>query len=543
MRRGDLFHNVKLSLSFFVLVVAGAMYYNMHWITVQNALLISSFASRLQVLAQGSSSSSDLSWYAPNTTRINSLTSAINGTDVYGFVFNSSTDPAGTPYGTYNWCNMPHVRPQEYPKADPLYNLEYVEVVGRILCELEKSQYANAIKIHRHHKRTPYAANTFPVESYPWYCSDEGLFYYGQPLPASNLTAASTYWAVFDSNSNPFAVQGFNGTCQFPQITSSGLRDSFQHGADLKAVYQDMLGFIPSTYNNNTVSYRVTNNVITSQVAGELVAAMYPGQTDSHVVTPLLIQPDSIDSLEPAYSCPRATSITDSYGPGSTSPGWVAHLDASAPLFRALDALSGVDPTASDWHVSWDHYFDNLSSRLCHDKPLPCNVSNPSLCVTQKQADEVFRLGEYEYSYIYRDDPMSLTASVASYGIYVAELASNLRAAASDGSGSYGAKGMKYRHNVAHDGSISPLLSILQVDVMVWPGMGAEVVFEMYSKGDDHYLRVLWGGQVLRSNNPSLGYMNMVPLQTFLDYIDGLVGQGASMVPALCNRSASSSTN
>ncbi|KAI9686576.1 MAG: hypothetical protein M1822_003587 [Bathelium mastoideum] len=505
--------------------MASVMYYDRHWAIVQSVLLLSSFASNFNALAQSGSNSIDLSWHAPNTTQINDLTTVINGTGVYGFIFNSSTDAAGTPYGTYNWCNMPHVRPREYPKVDSSYKLEYVEV------------------IHRHHKRTPYAANTFPVESYSWSCSDEGLFYYGQPIPADNLTAVSSYWSVFDSNSNPFVVQGFNGTCQFPQITAGGLSDSYQHGADLKSVYGDMLGFIPSNYDNNTVSYRVTNNVITSQVAGEVVAAMHPGQTGSRIVTPLLIQPDSIDSLEPAYSCPRASSITGAYGPGSTSPGWLAHLNASAPLFSALDALSGVNPTASDWHVSWDHYFDNLSSRLCHDKPLPCNISNPSLCVTQHQANEVFRLGEYEYSYIYRDDPMSLPASTASYGVYVAELATNLRGAMGEGSGSYGGSGLKYRHNIAHDGSISPLLSILQIDVMVWPGMGAEVVFELYRKGNDHYLRVLWGGQVLRSNNPSLGYMNMVPAQTFLSYIDGLVGQGARKVPALCNRTISSSTD
>ncbi|KAL9095685.1 MAG: hypothetical protein Q9165_002117 [Trypethelium subeluteriae] len=501
------------------------MYYDKHWNTIHSALLVSHFASSFNVLAQSSINTTDLTWHAPNSSQVNSLSSVINGTGVYGFIFNSSGVPTGSSYGTYNWCNMPHVRPQEYPKADSSYELEYVEV------------------IHRHHKRTPYAANTFPVESYAWYCSDEGLFYYGQPLPTGNSSAASTYWSVFDSNSNPFTVQGFNGTCQFPQITSAGLGDSYQHGADLKAVYQDMLGFIPSTYSNDTVSYRVTNNVITSQVGGEVVAAMYPEQTKDRNVTPLFIQPDSIDSLEPAYSCPRGSSITDSYGPGSTSPGWLAHLNASASLFSALDALSGIEPTASDWHVSWDHYFDNLSSRLCHDKPLPCNISNSSLCVTQEQANEVFRLGEYEYSYIYRDDPLSLSASTASYGVYVAELAANLRGAMGSGTGSYGGSGLKYRHNIAHDGSISPLLSILQVDVMVWPGMGAEVVFEMYSKGADYFLRILWGGQVLTSSNPSLGYVDMIPIQTFLAYIDGLVGQGANNVPALCNRTSSSSTD
>ena len=188
-----------------------------------------------------------------------------------------------------------------------------------------------------------------------------------------------------------------------------------------------------------------------------------------------------------------------------------------------------------------------------------------------------------------------------------------------------------YRHNVAHDGSISRLLSILQLDIMVWPGMGSEVVFELYKKdtsttapttivtatapvtapncnhdnclrqfiqessavsqfcpaytassasaslptfvsncggvasrvssacsclvaptsttstaaptptsgtsGSGYYIRVLWKGQVLRSSNPSLGLMDMVPLETVLAYFDGLVGVGASRVLGMCNGS------
>jgi acid phosphatase len=107
-----------------------------------------------------------------------------------------------------------------------------------------------------------------------------------------------------------------------------------------------------------------------------------------------------------------------------------------------------------------------------------------------------------------------------------------------------------YRHNVAHDGSLSRLLSALQVDVMVWPGMGSEVVFELYKKdtttshtstapssASGYYIRVLWKGQVSRSSNPSLGLMDMVPLKTVLGYFDGLVGVGASLVMGKCNGS------
>ena len=41
----------------------------------------------------------DLSWHAPISSSINSLSSAINGTGAYGFIFNSSALPEFTPYG------------------------------------------------------------------------------------------------------------------------------------------------------------------------------------------------------------------------------------------------------------------------------------------------------------------------------------------------------------------------------------------------------------------------------------------------------------
>lgn len=71
----------------------------------------------------------DLSWHAPNATSINDLSQVISGTDVYGFIYNSSTTP-GDKYGVYNWCNMPHVRATEYKKPSSEYKLQYVEVVS-----------------------------------------------------------------------------------------------------------------------------------------------------------------------------------------------------------------------------------------------------------------------------------------------------------------------------------------------------------------------------------------------------------------------------
>lgn len=534
----------------------------------------------------------DLSWHPPAQSLINNLTNVVSTTGVYGFIYSTSVTPASQ-YGVYNWCNMPHVRKDIYTVAPSEYELVYVEL------------------IHRHHKRTPYASNAFPVESYPWTCTDQGLFYFGRSFDPAAAPSAETYWAGFTSPINPFVPSGFQGDCQFPQITSGGLQDSYQHGADLYAVYHDLLKFLPARDDpswRDQVSYRVTTNQITSQVAGMLVQGMYAPSGP----VPLAVQPSTVDSLEPTYSCAAAASAYNAIKSRS-NPAWAAHLAAAAPLYAVLDDISGVSPTDDGWHIWMDHYYDNLSARQCHAKPLPCKLvggrNDTSRCITQEQADEVYRLGQWEYSRLYRDEAAALPASAASMGVWFAELASHLRDVKDGKAGA-----VKWRHNVAHDGSVSRVLSVLQADTMVWPGMGSEVVFELYRKkatpvakcsrdncfrqmlaasasasafcpgftatatvpawlgnckGDadavrsacacvvtstgtatasavptatpvsesGYYVRVLFGGRVFKSSNPSLGVMDMLPVETLLAYIDGLVGVNASLVKGMCSGS------
>ncbi|KAF3940770.1 hypothetical protein ABW19_dt0207918 [Dactylella cylindrospora] len=288
-----------------------------------------------------------------------------------------------------------------------------------------------------------------------------------------------------------------------------------------------MLKFLPAKL-DQSVKFRVTSNTITSQVASMLIKGMFKPKHEPQV--PLSIQPGSIDSLQPGYSCEKASAIYSTYGVGSMNPKWQLHLNESKPLFEALDLISRVHPGNDGFHKSFDHYFDNLSARQCHQKPLPCSLNRSSDCVTQEQADTVYRLGQYEYSFIYRDSQESLQAAMGSYGIWIAELAQNIRDSIA------GRSKIKYRHNVAHDGSIARLLSILQIESMVWPGTGAEVVFEIYKKNDTdkHYVRILWGGRTLASSNPFLGKVDMLDVEVLLNYFEELVGRRAEKVIAFC---------
>ncbi|KAI1104841.1 phosphoglycerate mutase-like protein [Jackrogersella minutella] len=479
----------------------------------------------------------DLGWYPPSNTSVNNLTAVLAGQGVYGFIFNTSDTPKAQ-YGTYNWCNMPHVRKSEYVKPASEYQLKYVEV------------------IQRHHKRTPYESNSFPVEPYHWDCNDQGLYYYGSPFGGDDKRPAEGFWKGYISPINPYTPSGWIGTCQFPQITSAGLDDSWVHGRDLYEVYHDLLRFLPGRGQDwrTKIAYRVTNNVITSQVAGMLINGMW-GATES---VPLMIQGVGVDSLEPQYSCSAGSNLFNAIK-SSSNAAWKDHLSAAANLFSTLDNISGVPPSDSGFHASFDHYFDNLSARQCHAKPLPCRLEdgvNSTECADQTTANAVYRMGQWEYSQMYRDAPTSLSASSAAYGVWIAELSQNLRNAIA------GNEGPIYLHNIAHDGSVSRVLSILQADVMVWPGMGSEVVFELYQRNGyattflepsptasvrasetqvkqtntgGFFVRVLFGGKPLKSSNPSLGSLDMIPAETLLGYFDGLVGVNASLIVGKCN--------
>ncbi|KZO89951.1 histidine phosphatase [Calocera viscosa TUFC12733] len=446
--------------------------------------------------------------YPPLNSTGDDLTFAINGTGAPG-IFNSSFTPDDIYSVTYNWCNMPHVRTKEYKVADSSYKLEYVEL------------------IHRHHKRTPYASNIFPngAEDILWNCDGEGPATYGKNATGPGSVVLPIQWSAFTSPNNPFTtIQGFNGSnCQFPQISADGIADSWTHGFDLASVYKDKLGFLPAELDPNRMHYRVTNNVITSQVAGGLIKAMYPDLTGYQV----LIQSSSFDSLEPAYSCPAANAVNSQYqGANST---WAQHLQLAAPVYDKLDAVSNIPRNdTGGWHVSFDHYYDNLSAKQCHGFPLPRNVNNTDICVDQDLANTVYRLGNWEYAYNFRLAQNSTLYSAGDYGAWILELKANL-----DGKVA-GTNQDIYRHNIAHDGSVAPLMGALQVANGYWPGMGTEVVFELYSKSNSWFIRVLIGGQPMQTSTP-MGTLDMVDYNTFHTYLESLVGTNGSELFAWCN--------
>lgn len=71
----------------------------------------------------------DTAWYPPSKRNVNNLTQVLEGEGVYDFIYDTSDTPDEL-YGTYNWCNMPHVRRKEYKPAKEGFELRYVELVS-----------------------------------------------------------------------------------------------------------------------------------------------------------------------------------------------------------------------------------------------------------------------------------------------------------------------------------------------------------------------------------------------------------------------------
>ncbi len=96
--------------------------------------------------------------YAPRSTNLNNLTYVLNGTTDAPGIFNTSTTP-DSEYGTYNWCNMPHVRVREYVCGQPKYQYFRIDsnmVVQNSLLEIHP-------RIRRGHSEAP-QANTVCIQ-------------------------------------------------------------------------------------------------------------------------------------------------------------------------------------------------------------------------------------------------------------------------------------------------------------------------------------------------------------------------------------------
>ncbi|CAM9174758.1 unnamed protein product [Phaeothamnion confervicola] len=200
------------------------------------------------------------------------------------------------------------------------------------------------------------------------------------------------------------------------------------------------------------------------------------------------------------------------------SDPWTDHLreDGSATLMAGLGAATGADGGRFPaWNESYDHFFDALRCRMCHGKALPCNPADPAVCVTQEQADAVFRQGNWEFRYRYTGYERALKTRLeagplfdAIVGNMIARMAQNgpladcallpVAPGGKDGDSSSAADDAPPQLPQIRNGTARPLVLLSTHDDMVgavlgalnftgwdWPPFASNIVFELWAVVDN----------------------------------------------------------
>ncbi|KAJ5081231.1 hypothetical protein N7456_013469 [Penicillium angulare] len=408
-----------------------------------------------------------------------------NSLGTYGGIYKAPTNgpTEGKPYGTYDYCSMPHPRAQEYELPAPIANRS------------TKGKLVYLEYLQRHQRRTPY--NILPGgENQPYNCDNVRPYLYAGPSSQSGIQPIPMYAQTYQDPTNPFTPD-VNGTCQYPQITVGGIQDGYQHGQDLWNVYGKKLDFIPKEPNDR-VWFRSSDSALTQATAGAVLRGIWPAYGGA---LPLHQMVSSVDTVNEGYSCDAVSSTLSSLE--STSE-WKDHLSVTAELRSKLGSMLGA--TSSSWQDTFDHFSDNFQARLCNGYELPCSMTNASACVTHEMANEVFRAGDWEWNYYWRTNPYVVKYIQVVEGLFIGEILARLQAVLN------GNSKIDYSHIFIHDGDIGPILGSLGINELRWPAMGSNIAFEIWetdNKHDQLYARVLYSGQPVETIHGKLDWIKL----------------------------------
>ncbi|TQB70577.1 hypothetical protein MPDQ_000347 [Monascus purpureus] len=426
---------------------------------------------------------SDVSW----------ITNASLGS--YGGIYEAPADepsPPPSPYGVYDYCTMPHPRVEEYKLPAVVEN-------GSVEARLVYLEY-----LQRHQRRTPY--NILPGGELKEFRCDNILPYL-YAGPASGQVPLQIYAKTYTDSSNPFAMESVQGTCQYPQLTVGGLLDGYQHGRDIRALYGDKLGLLPSYPDERKVWFRSSSSPLTQDSAGGVLRGIWPFH---YGAIPLHQQAASVDTVNGGYSCPAQSTVLSAI---ESSDKWKEHMSATQPLRDTLATM--FDANTNNWMSTFDHFADNFQARLCNGYELPCSRSDRSQCVTQAQADEVFRAGDWEWNYYWRENENATLYIQLVEGLFIKEILGRIEAVAN------GKSDLVYSHNFVHDGDIGPVLGALGIEQLRWPAMASNIAFEIWETSNaQFYARVLYSGHLIRTVH---GTLDWIPVSSLVDILTPFV--------------------
>eukprot|EP00298_Acanthocystis_sp_HF-20_P011397 c19372_g1_i1.p1 GENE.c19372_g1_i1~~c19372_g1_i1.p1 ORF type:complete len:451 (+),score=153.94 c19372_g1_i1:22-1353(+) len=325
----------------------------------------------------------------------------------------------------------------------------------------------------RHGDRSP--CNPLPIEDVFWDCDGVQEF---------RTVYRDTTYVNFIRDSD--LQNGFllNGTCYAGQLTPKGFQQQYAMGDSFRQIYSKYMQIIPPA-----IYVRSTNVERARQSGQAFLAGLLIGEFFGISINTAF--DNTYDMLLPTTQyCPRLAEIADEL---VNSDGWKQMHPQNNEI---LNQLNEICPTANltSWQSSYDHYFDNLNARICHNFSLPCSPTNSSHCVTIELAQSLSELAIQEWNYVY-GGYLGQEKSSLETGFFINTLVQNMLNKINNP-----ANTPSINLFAAHDETISMALSALNITQPIRPPYASNLAFELWQPKDTskgNFIRVLSNGEFI----------------------------------------------
>ena len=303
--------------------------------------------------------------------------------------------------------------------------------------------------------------------------------------------------------------------CAIAQLTPIGWLQLMRLGEHMKKAYKGKLVTHPGYFRNpNITVFQSTMNSRTQQSVFAFMFGFLP-RLELHIADRIKITESvTFCSLGANCSCPATLYLEKA----KQKQFGVIHKDDTQvqQLLKSVAATLINEPKAKKLPGITAQQ-ELYSALTCHKKSLPCS---PYGCITAKHFANIM-------SYMDRvsrevrsseDGPHQKFARLIMHPL-MTKIAMQMKKI-SHGSQNY----PKFAYYSGHDITVSPLVDILGLGDYHWPCYAANVVFELWSKSESFYLRVLYNGQdrtnAVRFCRDDLNEDGLCPLRNFLKFVN-----------------------
>ncbi|KAL0217356.1 hypothetical protein RCL1_007937 [Eukaryota sp. TZLM3-RCL] len=331
---------------------------------------------------------------------------------------------------------------------------------------LASTTLEGVIVVTRHGDRAP--LYSFENQYTHWNCS---IQHTTSLLVQSSVSHRSTVHSSFIPGG-----QSLDGNCHLGQLTLKGGLQHVELGKRLRTAYDDLLPTIP----DDTVYFRSTNVPRTIESLIAQISATFPAlpNSDSIPLINLLERPRET-LLSNAAACPRLSSLLSNL---YSSSEWVQQTEELSYLKPILNSIFGVKISSDN---DWNQVYDYLYAMVYNDIKLPSPL-------TLTDFDKLFKLKSWQLTHMYNDTYLSL-----SLGQFAQELITNVQSIFDRSTT------VKYSFFSAHDLTILPLMSLLNVNDGVWPDYASYIAIETWLVEGNPTIKVVYNDEPVQMKHCS----------------------------------------